>query len=92
AALLATLKERGYTEMGKTMISWEEARRQEGLQQGLHEGLVATLLRQVDRKFSVTQAERERIRAASDPEKLQAALDEIIEPAATRESVLKRLE
>ncbi|TVQ26782.1 MAG: hypothetical protein EA383_04505, partial [Spirochaetaceae bacterium] len=64
----------------------------QGLEQGLHEGLVATLLRQVDRKFSVTQAERERIRAASDPEKLQAALDEIIEPAATRESVLKRLE
>ncbi|TVR89867.1 MAG: hypothetical protein EA428_09470 [Spirochaetaceae bacterium] len=85
------------------MISWAEARRQEGLkqgleqgieqgiEQGLNEGLVTALLRLVERKFSVTEAERERIRAVSDPDKLQAALDEIIEPGATLDSVLKHL-
>ena len=70
------------------MISWAEARRQEGLEQGL----TKTLLRQVDRRFSVTNADRERVRSAADPEKLQAALDEIIEPDATLESVLRLLE
>ena len=70
------------------MISWAEARRQEGF----NEGLTKALLRLVDRKFSITEAERERIRSASDPEKLQTALDEIIEPDATVQSVLKHLE
>jgi len=94
--LLAALKKEGYTGVGETMISWAEARRQEGhkqgIEQGLNEGLVTALLRQVERKFSVTEAERERIRAVSDPEKLQTALDEIIEPDATVQSVLERLE
>ena len=94
--LLAALKKKGYTEMGNTMISWAEARRQEvlkqGIEQGLEQGLTKTLLRQVERKFSVTNAERECIQAVADPEKLQAALDEIIEPDATLESVLKLLE
>ncbi|TVQ23651.1 MAG: hypothetical protein EA383_13630 [Spirochaetaceae bacterium] len=47
--LLAALKKEGYTGMGKTMISWAEARRQEGLkqgiEQGLNEGLTKTLMR-----------------------------------------------
>jgi len=36
-----------------------------------------------ERKFSVTNADRERVRSAADPEKLQAALDEVTEPDAT---------
>ena len=78
------------------MISWAEARRQEvlkqGIEQGLEQGLTKTLLRQVERKFSVTNADRECIQAVADPEKLQAALDEIIEPEATLESVLRHLQ
>ena len=86
--LLAELKKEGYTTMGNTMISWAEARRQEGLKQGL----TKTLLRFAERKFSVTNADRERVRSAADPEKLQAALDQIIEPEATLESVLRLLD
>jgi len=82
------------------MISWAEARRQEGFKQGLeqgfeqgfnqgfNQGLGIALLRQIERRFSVTNADRERVRAASDREKLQAALDEVTEP----ESVLRLLE
>jgi len=86
--LLAALKKEGYTEMGNTMISWAEAHRQEVL----NEGLTKVLLRQVERKFSVEAADRERIQAVADAEKLQAALDEIIEPEATLESVLGHLQ
>ncbi len=74
------------------MISWAEARRQEGLKQGIEQGLTKALLRLVERKFSVSAAERERIQAVADAEKLQAALDEIIEPEATLESVLRHLQ
>ena len=45
------------------MISWAEARRQEGLNQGFNQGLGIALLRFAERRFSATNADRERVRA-----------------------------
>ncbi len=49
--------------MGNTMISWAEARRQEGFEQGFNQGLGIALLRFAERRFSVTNADCERVRA-----------------------------
>lgn len=44
------------------------------------------------RRFRLREVELQGIGATRDLAKLQAALDEIIEPEATRESVLERLQ
>ena len=43
------------------------------------------------RKFTLNSVEIDRIRKVTDVAKLQAALDEIIEPHATADSVLEKL-
>lgn len=50
------------------------------------------LIRQMNRRFNLSASDLQKIRAVRDLNKLQAALDEIIEPNATRESVLRQLE
>ncbi|TVR93226.1 MAG: hypothetical protein EA428_02610 [Spirochaetaceae bacterium] len=73
------------------MISYNEKARREGKVQGKAEGLAEALLRQIERRFAVSSVELERVREVSEVAKLQAALDEIIEPHATAESVLEKL-
>jgi len=55
------------------------------------EGLTETLIRQLKRRFHLSASELTRVREVTDIAKLQAALDEIIEPEATCESVLGKL-
>ncbi|MFP3959865.1 MAG: Rpn family recombination-promoting nuclease/putative transposase [Spirochaetaceae bacterium] len=56
------------------------------------EGRVAgkqdVLIRQLSRKFEVSDAEREKIRGVEDPDRLDAALDELV-VAETKEAVLR---
>ena len=47
-------------------------------------------MRQMDRKFGLADAERNRIMACKDEQAMEAALDTILE-AETREQVLARL-
>ncbi len=95
-SILATLKERKYTDLGDSMISYnEKARREgkvEGKAEGKAEGLAEALIRMLERKFTLDSAELDRVRKVNDVAKFQAALDEIIEPHATAESVLEKLQ
>ena len=94
--IVATMQEEGYTIMGETMISYAESLRREGKQEGeregKREGLAEALIRQMSRRFTLSAPYIQTIRTVGELSKLQAALDEIIEPHATRESVLRQLE
>ena len=48
--------------------------------EGKAEGLAETLMRQLKRRFPLDARELEQVREVTDTAKLQAALDEIIEP------------
>ncbi|TVR94503.1 MAG: hypothetical protein EA428_00300, partial [Spirochaetaceae bacterium] len=65
--------------------------RREGEARGEAKGLAEALLRQLERRFTLSSAQLNRVRGVSDVPKLQAALDEIIEPHATADSVLEKL-
>ncbi len=90
-SILATLKKQKYTYLGDNMISFAEKVRREGEAKGKAEGLAETLLRQLGRRFTLKPAEIDQVRAVTNVAKLQAALDEIIEPHATADSVLEKL-
>ena len=87
---------RGYHRAEEGIMTFAEAK----IQEGLHErppggsrkllGKRATLLRLVSRKFTVTDAERDRILSCDDSAALDAALDEII-TADEKAAVLGKL-
>jgi len=83
--------EGGYMTFAQEMV---EKGRNEGLEQGLEEGSLQrsreVLIRQLDRKFGLTAAERERILSCDDSAALDAALDEII-TADAKPAVLNKL-
>jgi len=54
--------------------------------------LAEALIRQMNRRFTPSASDTQKIRTVRNLSKLQAALDEIIEANATRESVLRQLE
>ena len=54
--------------------------------------MAEALIRLMNRKFTLSASDIQTIRTVRDLSKLQAALDEIIEANATRESVLRQLE
>ncbi|NBC28725.1 MAG: hypothetical protein GVY29_01900 [Spirochaetes bacterium] len=69
--------------------------REEGREKGRNEGRITdkqeVLIRQLSRKFDVSDAEREKIRGVEDPDRLDAALDEFA-VAETKEAVLEKLQ
>ncbi len=89
---------RGYHRAQEDLMTFVEAKIQEGLQKGREEGRQegellgkrAALLRQISRKFGLTDPERDRILSCDDPSALDAALDEII-IADDKASVLNKL-
>mgnify|MGYP006301936021 FL=1 len=93
---------RGYHRAEEDLMTFVEAKIQEGLQKGREEGREegrqegellgkrAALLRQISRKFTVTDAERDRILSCDDPTALDAALDEFA-LADEKASVLSKL-
>ena len=86
-SIFATLQQQEYTEMGAPMISFIEKKHREGIA----EGKADTLTRLLERKFGLDSTDLQWVRQVTDIPKLQAALDEIIEPEATAESVLSKL-
>lgn len=86
-SIVATLREEGYTEMGAPMISYAEKKHREGKTEGFAEALIRLL----QRRFPLDPTELAQVREVTDTAKLQAALDEIIESEATRDSVLEKL-
>ena len=79
-------------------MTYAEAKRKEGLEEGLRHGVERgalqrsrdVLIRQLDRKFGLTEAESERIMACADQASLDAALDEILD-ASSKAQVLEKL-
>jgi hypothetical protein len=72
-------------------MTYAQEMRREGFQEGRQQGSLQqsreVLARLVDRKFGLTDAERERIMACEDRQAMEAALDIILE-AETKEQVL----
>ena len=84
-----------------------EKLRKEGMEQGIEEGIEKglkegelkgklkdkqqVLIRQLSKKYSLTEQDRQHISSITDPDKLDRALDEIV-VAETKEQVLNQLE
>jgi flagellar biosynthesis/type III secretory pathway protein FliH len=76
-----------------------EKLRKEGMEQGIEKGIEEgkiqekqqVLIRQLTKKYSLTEQDRQHISSITDPDKLDRALDEIV-VAETKVQVLKLLE
>jgi hypothetical protein len=100
--LVATATRKGYHEIEGGYMTWAEAKRKEGVEEGLQQGREQgaqegslqrsrdVLIRLLERKFGLTDRERERISACGDQGALDAALDEILD-AETKAQVLTHL-
>ena len=84
--LLGELSKAGYTEEKERAMTYAEAAEKRGIQKGEHK----TLIRQLDKKFGLSDEEKNLIRRSEDLEKIEAALDEILD-ADTKEQVLAHL-
>lgn len=79
-------------------MSYADVLKREGLERGVQKGRQEgrlqdkreVLIRLLDRKFTLTAADKKRIQSTEDPAALDAALDEIV-VADTKEAVLARL-
>jgi hypothetical protein len=94
-------------EVEEAYMTIAEKLRKEGMEQGIEEGIEKglkegelkgklkdkqqVLIRQLSKKYSLTEQEREHISSITDPDKLDRALDEIV-VAETKEQVLNQLE
>lgn len=96
---LATVAgERHYHRVREDLMTWAEELIREGRQEGRQEGLRlgelrdkrAVLVRLVSRRFSLSEAERDRIATCEDPAALDAALDEFA-AGADKAAILRRL-
>jgi len=92
--LLGELKKAGYTEEEERAMTYAEAAEKRGIQKGKEEGRIEgehkTLIRLPDRKFGLSEGEKELVRSTGDLEKIEAALDEFVF-AETKEQVLAHL-
>ena len=75
-------------------MTYAEVLETRGREKGREEGRVTdkqdVLIRQLSRKFDLSNAERQKIRGVEDPDRLDAALDEVV-VAETKEAVLEKL-
>ncbi|MFP4268934.1 MAG: hypothetical protein ACLFQW_13135, partial [Spirochaetaceae bacterium] len=92
--ILGELEKTGYTEEKERAMTYEEVAEKRGLVKGMEKGRIEgehnTLIRQLDRKFCLSEEEKELVRSTEELEKIEAALDEILE-ADTKEQVLGHL-
>ena len=96
--LMAAASRLGYHEVEGGYMTYAQELlaegRNEGLKQGLEQGSLQrsreVLIRQLHRKFGLSDSERERIIACEDQSALDAALDEILD-AGSKAQVLARL-
>ena len=71
-------------------MTYAQEMRKQGLEEGSLQRSHEVLIRQLDRKFGITDAERVRIMSCEDQRALDAALDEFA-LAETKTQVLARL-
>ena len=91
---IAEAARRRYHDSEEDLMTYGEMLETKGREEGREQGRViekqAVLIRQLSRKFGVSEAERESIRGVGDPDRLDAALDEFV-VAETKEAVLEKL-
>lgn len=99
---LAQSREKGYTDIEEEVMTFAEAKlnegrkkgKQEGIEEGRQEGTLKdkrdVLKRLLNRKFDLSDEEAERIDGIEDLEALDAALDEIID-AEEKRQVMEKL-
>jgi hypothetical protein len=95
---LAQAAKRHYHDTEEDLMSYADVLKREGLERGVQKGRQEgrlqdkreVLIRLLDRKFTLTAADKKRIQSTEDPAALDAALDEIV-VADTKEAVLARL-
>jgi predicted transposase YdaD len=82
-------------EVEEAYMTIAEKLRKEGMEKGIEEGKLKdkqqVLIRQLTKKYSLTEQDKQHISSITDPDKLDLALDEIV-VAETKEQVLKLLE
>ncbi len=88
--LVAAASRLGYHEVEVGYMTFAQEMLERGVQKGSLERSREVLIRQLDRKFGLTDAERKRISACEDQAALDAALDEILD-AETKGQVLAKL-
>ena len=88
--LLGELKKAGYTKEKERAMTYAEAAEKKGKEEGRIEGEHNTLIRLLNRKFGLSEEEEELVRSTVELEKIEAALDEILE-AETKEQVFAHL-
>jgi hypothetical protein len=76
----------GYTEEKERVMTFAEAAEKRGTQKGEHK----TLIRLLDKKFGLKKDEKDLIRRIEDLEKIEAAIDEILD-TERKEQVLAQL-
>ena len=90
--LLQTLaRENRYAEVREDVMTYAEELVQEGLERGELQEKQHVLIRQMAKRFSLSDAERERVESCEDRDALDAALDEIV-VAESKEAVLAKLQ
>ncbi|HKJ85907.1 MAG TPA: Rpn family recombination-promoting nuclease/putative transposase, partial [Spirochaetia bacterium] len=92
---LQTIARKGrYDRVQEDEMTYAEELLQEGLEQGMQRGVLsekrAVLIRQLSRRFSLSDDERSRIESCGDRDALDAALDEVV-VADAKDSVLAKL-
>ncbi len=91
---IAEASSRRYHDSQEDLMTYGEMLETKGREEGREEGRVAdkqdVLVRLLSRKFDLSDAERESIRSVVDPDRLDAALDELVF-AETKRAVLEKL-
>ncbi|MDZ7794204.1 MAG: hypothetical protein U5P10_11115 [Spirochaetia bacterium] len=92
--LLGKLVRAGYTKEKERAMTYAEAAEKRGIQRGMERGIQKgehnTLIRLLDRKFSLSEEEKELVHNTEKLEKIEAALDELVF-AERKEQVLAHL-
>ena len=85
--LIAEAAHRRYHDSEEDLMTYAEELETRGRVTGKQD----VLIRQLSRKFDLSDAERKRIRSVGDPDRLDAALDEFV-VAETKQAVLEKLQ
>ena len=88
--LVAAASRKGYHEVEGGYMTYAQELHRDGLREGALQQSREVLARLVDRKFGLTDSERERIMGCEEQQTMEAALDIILE-AESKEQILAML-
>ena len=87
---IAEAAHRRYHDSQEDLMTYAEVLETRGREEGRVTDKQDVLIRQLSRKFDLSNAERQKIRGVEDPDRLDAALDEVV-VAETKQAVLEKL-